>query len=222
MIKIGAFDYGSYTKGMNGGKDPRLAAAIKAIKRELVYNGFDKNIDVTTPVFGDAAYQRLKEFQLSKGIVTGLGKAGQTTLTELFRKRVEATEAKYDLPEGALGKKLKLESGYDPVAIGFVDKNDLGIAQINVGIHQSVSKDEAFDPAFAIDWAGRYIRSNHDLIARQMGVMTAARAAYNIGNGNAIKWMQAGFPESGGPLLGGQDVFERATKYIALIDRQVW
>lgn len=187
MIEIGAFDYGSYIKGMNGGKDPRLAAAIKAIKRELIYNGYREGVDLTTPVFGSAAHQRLLDFQRDKGIVSGLGKAGQTTLTELFRKRVKATEAKYDLPEGALGKKLKLESGYDPVAIGFVDENDLGIAQINVGIHQSVSKDEAFDPAFAIDWAGRYIRSNHDLIARQMGIMTAARAAYNIGNGNAIK-----------------------------------
>lgn len=52
--------------------------------------------------------------------------------------------------------------------------------------------------------------------------MKAARAAYNIGNTYATQWMLAGFPASGGPLLNGQDVYERATKYLALIDRQVW
>lgn len=179
---MGAFDYGAYTKGMDGRDDPRLGAAIFAIKRELIYNGYSKNIVLDLPYFGDAVYQRLKEFQAAHNISTSIGKAGQTTLTELFRKRVNATETKYDLPSGALGKKLRLESGYDPVAIGWADPKDTGIAQINIGIHTSVSQMEAFDPEFAIDWAGKYIRNNFEVISNKANVMKAARAAYNIGN----------------------------------------
>jgi hypothetical protein len=148
---MGAFDYGSYTKGMNGGKDARLAAGIQAIKKELIYNGYGDGIDLNNTVFGAAVDKRLREFQTDHGITSGLGKAGQTTLTELFRKRVVATEKKYELTPGALGKKLKLESGYDPIAVGYVDPKDTGIAQINLGAHPDVTVEEAFDPAFAID-----------------------------------------------------------------------
>ena len=147
---MGAYDYGRYQKGMDGRNDSRLAAGIIAIKKELIYNGFDKNIDTELPYFGDAVSNRLKEFQASKGLQVD-GQAGQLTLTELFRKRVVATEKKFELTTGALGKKLKLESGYDPIAIGYVDPLDTGIAQINLNAHPDVSKEEAFDPGFAIN-----------------------------------------------------------------------
>ena len=114
---MGAFDYGRYQKGMDGRNDPRLAAAIIGIKKELIYNGFARNVNPELAYFGDAVSNRLKEFQGLKGLVVD-GQAGQLTLTELFRKRVIFTEDKYELSTGALGKKLKLESGYDPVAIG--------------------------------------------------------------------------------------------------------
>ncbi len=181
---MGAFEYGSYRRGQDGKNDPRLLAAITAIKNELIYNGYGEGIDTTVTHFGITVEQRLKQFQTAKGLKAD-GQAGQTTLTELFRKRVVATENKYDLSTGALGKKLRLESGYDPVAIGYVDPKDTGIAQINLGIHSSVTKEQAFDPAFAIDWAGRYVRGQYDAIADRANVMKAARAAYNVGNGNA-------------------------------------
>ncbi len=147
---MGAFDYGRYQKGMDGRNDARLGAAIIAIKKELIYNGFDQNVNPELAYFGDAVANRLKEFQASKGLQVD-GQAGQVTLTELFRKRVVLTEKKFELTTGALGKKLKLESGYDPIAIGYVDPLDTGIAQINLGAHPDVTKDEAFDPEFAIN-----------------------------------------------------------------------
>ena len=218
---MGAYDYGLYRKDMHGRKDARLGTAITAIKQELIYNGYDKNINFDLAYFGDAVTQRLKEFQKDHGLKVD-GQAGQSTLTELFRKRVIAMEKKYDLPVGSLGKKIKLESGYDPIAVGIVDPQDTGMAQINIGIHQSVSKEEAFDPAFALDWAAKYDRGNFDIIADRIDVMKAARAAYNIGNTYAQRWLLPVFPASGGPLLNGQDGYERPTKYLALIDRQLW
>jgi len=149
---MGAFDYGIYRKGMDGRNDSRLGAGIIAIKKELIYNGFDKNIDPELPYFGDAVTNRLIEFQASRlPALVADGQAGQKTLTELFRKRVVATEKKFELTTGALGKKLKLESGYDPIAVGYVDPLDTGIAQINLGAHPDVTKAEAFDPGFAIN-----------------------------------------------------------------------
>ena len=219
---MGAFEYGAYRRGQDGKNDPRLLAAITAIKKELIYNGYGEGIDLTVTHFGATVEKRLKEFQASRLITPVDGKAGMKTLMELFRKRVQTTETKYELSSGSIGKLLKLESGYDPVALGYVDPDDTGIAQINLRIHSSISVAQAYDPAFAIDWTGRYLSGQYDAIASRANVMKAARAAYNVGNGNAYNWMMDGFPPSGGPLLNGEDVYTRATRYIELIDKQVW
>lgn len=218
---MGAWSYGSYKFGMNGTADPRLAAAIHAIKQELIYNGFAQGIVLDLPVYGDSVRNRVKDFQASKGLTVD-GQVGSKTSLELFRKRVVAEEQNYNLPSGTIGKKLKLESLYDPVAVGSVDPDDTGIAQINVRIHDSVSIDEAFDPAFAIDWAAKYVSSQRRDIGERANIIKAARAAYNIGQVYATAWMLSGFATSGGPDIGGVDSFERATQYIALIDAQTW
>lgn len=147
---MSAFEYGAYRRGQDGKNDPRLLAAITAIKKELIYNGYGEGIDLTVTHFGISVENRLKEFQSDVGLKVD-GRAGQTTLTELFRKRVKVTEREYELSTGSIGKMLKLESGYDPVALGYVDPDDTGIAQINLRIHSSISVAQAYDPAFAID-----------------------------------------------------------------------
>jgi hypothetical protein len=220
---MGAFDYGSYTgtPPTRAGDDARLAAACVALKKELDFNGFGSNLVVDTPVLGEAFTNRVKEFQAAKDITVS-GKVGAATAKELFRKRVEAKEDEFGFPRGTIGKKLVLESACDPVAIGGTDPDDSGIAQINVRIHTGVSLAEAFDPEFAIDWVANYLKGNHARIIREVNVMKAARASYNIGVEYAKQWMQAGFPASGGPMLGSVDSFARATEYIRLIDKQVW
>jgi hypothetical protein len=219
---MGAFDYGPYKAVTRAWDDPRLGAACVAIKKELVYNGFGDGLIVENPVLGQAFTNRLNEFKVSVGL-TPDGLCGSRVCQELFRARIQAAENKYDLPSGALGKKIKLESAFDPVAIGTADEDDTGICQINIRIHTSVSKEEAFDPEFAIDWAARFVRSNFDTIARKADVMKAARASYNIGPEYATRWMKAGFPTAGGVFdSSGIDWYTRATNYIALIDKQTW
>jgi len=217
---MGAFEYGVYKRGMNATGDARLQAALTGLRVELVYNGFGKNLVLDSVGFGEAMENRVKEFQASRNIKVD-GQIGGGTAKELFRKRVNITEGIYDLPAGSLGKQLLLESGYDPVAIGYADPSDHGLAQINLRIHTDVSVDEAFDPIFAVDWAARYIRDGYDQVAKAADVMKAARAAYNVGNFYATEWMKAGFPASG-KVADGIDWFERATNYIALVDKQVW
>lgn len=217
---MGAFDYGFYKQGMDGRNDTRLGDALVAIKAELIYNGFGSNI-ILNPVFGEAAANRLKDFQTSRGINAD-GVAGPNTLKELFRKRVESTEDAFGFDRGMLGKQIWLESEFDPVAKGVVDPDDTGIAQINLRIHSNVTEAQAYDPVFSIRWAALYIQDANTQIIQEANVMKAARAAYNIGTEYAKEWMLAGFPASGGPSLGGEDSFTRATNYIALIDKQSW
>lgn len=217
---MGAFDYGVYKKGMNATGDSRLQAALTAYRVELAYNGFEKNLVLDSPLFGDAMDNRTKEFQASVGLKAD-GQLGVKSSTELFRKRVSMVEGKYNLPTGALGKQLLLESAYDPVAVGYSDPQDHGISQINLRLHPSVTIDEAYDPIFAIDWAGQYIRTSFEHVTNETNVMKAARAAYNIGDVYAGDWMLAGFPASG-KVVDGIDWFKRATDYLTLVDKQVW
>lgn len=218
---MGAWEYNGYHSITRAYDDPRLGAALVAVKRELKYNGYGTNLVTDTPVFGDAAENRTIEFQRDHGI-TPDGIIGPGTASELFRRRINMTEARYGLPTGSIGKQIKLESNFDPVATGYADPDDTGIAQINLRIHSSITKDQAFDPAFAIDWMGQYISSSQDAVVKNANVMKAARAAYNIGNTYATQWLLSDFAESGGPMLGNEDSFTRATNYIKLIDSQDW
>ena len=220
MSKIGAFDYGFYKQGMDGRNDARLGAGLIAIKAELVFNGFDDKI-VLNPVFGEAAANRLGEFQANKGLKADKV-AGPITLRELFRKRIEQTEDLFDFWRGTLGRQIWLESNFDPIAKGVVDPDDTGIAQINLRIHSTITEAQAFDPVFAFRWAAQYIADAEARIISEVDARKAARAAYNVGTEYAKQWMLARFPASGGPDLGGQDSFTRATNYIALIDKQDW
>jgi len=218
---MSAFSYGFYRQGMDGRNDARLGAALVAIKRELNYNGFGKNLVIDTFVFGDAASNRLGDFQESKGLKRD-EQAGPITLRELFRKRVEQTELFHGFEKGTLGKQIFLESAFDPVAVGVVDPEDTGIAQINLRIHSDITQTQAFDPVFSIKWAADYIDSAAARIENEINVLKAARAAYNVGAEYAKQWLLAGFPETGGPQLGDEDSFARATNYIKIIDQQNW
>jgi peptidoglycan hydrolase-like protein with peptidoglycan-binding domain len=213
---MGAFDYGRYRRGLDGREDARLGAAILAIKRELAFNGFARpKMDATLPFFGEAVENSVKDFQKSRGL-TADGEVGQTTGRELFRPRIEQAEDIRSLPHGTIGKKVALESAFDPVAVGFSDAADKGIAQINTRIH-GVTEAEAFSPVFAIAWAGDYVLSQKREVERRANTLRAGRAAYNVGNFYATEWMLAGFPENG-RVENGIDWFARAHKYLLLVD----
>lgn len=219
---MGAYDFKFYKVGMVG-DGGRKTAAILAIKTELVYNGYGEGIDFSVDKFGAKVEAAVKLLQKDRGLNQD-GICGPTTMRELFRKRVEFVEDKYNLPRGSLGRKIFLESGYDPVAIGVRDGRDRGICQINLkelgGFH-NVTIEQAYTPSFSIDWAGAYVRGLFAGIAHRADVMKAARAAYNVGETYATEWMLAGFPASG-RIVGDIDWFKRATEYLALVDKQVW
>lgn len=228
---MGAYDFGLYRKGLDGRpaawtQDPekgeRLAAAILAIKLELVYNGTPRALKADVPVIGDAAYNAIVDFQKAHGL-PGDGQAGTDTLRELFRKRIETVEALHKFPPGILGKKLGRESAFDPVAIGQDDPRDRGMSQINLkvlGGYHDVTVEQAYDPPFAVEWAAAYIDSQKREVERRADTLRAARAAYNVGAHYATLWMKAGFPE-GDPNAARDSQpwwFARAHNYLRHID----
>jgi hypothetical protein len=195
-----AYDYGRYREGMDGRKDARLGAAILAIKAELKYTGFAR---------------AAMDFQKAAGLVVD-EECGQITLRELFRKRIEWAERAYWLPAKSLGKKIALESAFDPVAIGFADEADKGIVQVNIRIHD-VTEADAFTPSYAIPWAAGYLFDQKKAVEERADTWRAARAAYNVGNFYATEWMKAGFPASG-RVEDGIDWFTRAHNYLLAVD----
>lgn len=218
---MSAFSYGYYKQGMDGRNDSRLGTGLIVLKRELAYNGFGDKLVLDNAVFGEAAANRVGDFQAAKGLKVDK-QVGPVTAKELFRKRVEQVEDTFNFWRGTLGRQLWLESAFDPIAVGVADPADTGIAQINLRIHSTITEAQAFDPAFAIRWAAQYIADAEARIINEVDAIKAARAAYNIGAEYAKQWMLAKFPASGGPQLGSEDSFARATKYIALIDKQDW
>lgn len=69
-------------------------------------------------------------------------------------------EAKYGLTDDNLYKTLQCESKLNPNArgdyatttAGYVPTS-FGVAQIHLPAHKDITKEEALDPTFAIDWA---------------------------------------------------------------------
>lgn len=218
-----AFEWGAYRFKMDGAGNPRLSWAILAIKRELVYTGFATGgVNVALPVYGDSVRVSVSLFQSAQGL-PATGECDFATLRELFRTRVLAVEKRHSLPRGVLGRKLQLESAWDPAAQGTVDPHDRGVSQINAVAHPEVSDEEAYDPAFAIPWAGGYISQMKQEIEAALDTLKGARAGYNAGRKFGQEWVLAGFPSSGGPpLADGRDSFAVMTGYVAAVDRQTW
>lgn len=201
-----------YRRGLQSPYGTPLAYGIMAMKAELIYNGFKKDVNPTTNVFGYAAAQRTKEFQIIRRL-TPDGVIGPTTAKELFRKRISEIQAQNNISDNILCKQLSLESAFDPAATGFVDERDRGLAQINSFWHPDVSDDEAFDPAFCIPWAGKFLADN----IKYLGDVDAGIAAHNVGRFYAGKWLEAGKPQTGLLTITKKDYAVICTNYVKLI-----
>lgn len=85
--------------------------------------------------------------------------AATTTLQEL----ASTTAARYGVSGSDMAKVISCESGWSASAqSGYLDpsgpngrENSWGIAQINLDAHPEVTRAEATDPAWALDWMAR-------------------------------------------------------------------
>lgn len=87
---------------------------------------------------------------------------------------------------------LHWEGGWDPGAVGYADKNDWGLAQVNTVAHPKVTLDQAFDPYWAIDFILDYLDNASYYLGRDIRDQVAS---YNLGIGGARQWIAAGRPD---------------------------
>lgn len=204
------------------GDTARRRAGMQAMKRELIYAGFGKAVDVDVLTWGDAVTTRTKEFQAVEGVAAD-GVIGRVTARHLFRKRCREQETAKALPAYVLGRLLTWESQNDPVCRGV--SADEGVAQISPPNHPDVTLAQMWDPGFAIPFAAGYLRGAYIYVG---GDWDGAVASYNVGAGTGRKWVVAGKPASGGPILGYDkdgnpiDAWVRCTFYVDRVHNSNW
>lgn len=103
--------------------------------------------------FGPATDVRVRACQQRWGLdVDGI--VGRDTMRAALSPLIAEAASATGVPVRILGGLLVHESALDPAAVGS-NGVDSGLAQINLDAHAGdVSLERAFDPAFAIHWAG--------------------------------------------------------------------
>lgn len=211
MVAMSAWAF-TYRRGLDGTHDPRKAAGIRAMKQELILNGFSEGILIDLPVFGSKVTARTREFQQNEKITID-GEIGPQTAARLFRKRCALVEqGNGPIPDSLLCRLKQLESASDPVAEGVADPNDEGLVQVNMPSHPTLMIEQLWDPAFVLPWAGDQLAQAHASIQDWDGAI----AAWNVGGFYARLWVKAGKPDSG-HTVGTIDWFARAHKYVQLV-----
>jgi hypothetical protein len=90
----------------------------------------------------------------------------------------------YDLPENLLRNMAKIESNFNPEAVGPVTRSGesaVGLMQIMPSMHPDI---DPTDPYESIDYAGKYLRELYD----QFGSWELALAGYNAGPGTVNRF----------------------------------
>lgn len=95
------------------------------------------------------------------------GIVGSGTMRALLTKALTATASANGVPLKYLGGLIKVESLFDPAAVGYSTPADHGLPQINLAAFSAtstepISYDQALDPAFSIPWTAKRMRATYD------------------------------------------------------------
>lgn len=159
-----------------------------------IHGVFDNDTDIA-----------VRKAQAQLGLIAD-GIVGQATMKKLLLpliKRVAST--KMDQDWRAIYGILANEGAFDPGAVGYLDSNDLGLAQINLPSHPSVSFSDAFCPSKTVNFVA-------DLLAQGLtafGNERDAIASYNLGIGGTRLWIAAGRPDVWTPPWADRERYVR-------------
>jgi peptidoglycan hydrolase-like protein with peptidoglycan-binding domain len=138
-------------------------------------------------LFGAKTDAGVREVQ-RLGSVPADGVVGPTTMkTLLLLPIMKAAAGRWQAVYGL----LQNEGGWDPGAVGYIDSNDLGLAQVNLIAHPTVTVEQAFDPFWAIGFINGYLANAEKYLA---GNARDSILSYNLGIGGTRQWIAAGRP----------------------------
>lgn len=161
---------------------------VKAIQRLVSRCPGVKTIVPVDGVFGPKTDSGVKEVQKLASLKVD-GVVGSKTMESLLLLPVvDATKDRWKAVWGI----LQYEGGWDPGAVGFADRRDLGLAQVNTVAHPQVTFNEAFDPFWAINFIDNYLLNAAKFLGPDIRDQVAS---YNLGIGGARKWIAAGRPD---------------------------
>jgi len=164
-------------------------------------------------IYDDATFKSAVYFQ-GKNNLAPDGVIGKKTMQALLLPLVKERANKVDVGYIPIFGILVNEGALDPGAVGGVDPDDLGLAQINLPSHPEISVSEAFCPSFATNFVTNYYKNSLDEFNGDIG---AAIASYNLGISGTRQWIAAGSPDVWTPpwAKGPRDVRKYINRILA-------
>jgi hypothetical protein len=217
---MGAWDQ-YYRRGIRADPGTPTGYGVLAIKEELSYNGFAGDIKLDSVGAGLQFDKQVKLFQTSHLLEVD-GVVGPKTASILFLKRFKTYELQFHVPDQLVCKLTHLESACDPAAVGVRDPTDLGLVQIHMPAHPSVTVEQAFSSPFSLS----FLASGLSNAFSNLKDWDGAIASWNVGGGGAQAWLDAGKPttlfvswfrDNEGKLI---DLGARATNYVNQVRSQ--
>lgn len=153
------FIEGKPLDGSSPTKDTNYQAvhlAVKAIQTRVNGYGYSPAL-VVDGKFGKSSADGVKWVQAKLGFSAAGqdGVVGPTTCKALFKDLLIWFGGVHHAPASQLHGFVMLESGYDPGAVGVTTPSDRGLNQINENAHPDITDEQAFDPAFAINYTAK-------------------------------------------------------------------
>lgn len=175
-----------------------VKAAVKAYQAAL-NRRISTNL-LLDGVLGPVTSQAISNFQNKVGEYVD-GVLGPKTSKALLMPDLEKTVRNYrtaypghdEITATIVCGVISNESAWDAGAVGYVDDEDLGLAQINGPSHTQYTEGQRLDPMVAFPFVFNYLRESLDYVS--IVTIDDAIASYNLGIGGATKWIKAGRPD---------------------------
>jgi len=203
-LRDGTTDRTGYYR-LNRGNEPMVgqrgtlaAATFSDVAVHLGVRGFQRQLGVVPDgLFGPKTDIALRAFQAARTAEVGVadGILGRRTARALFRPLITKIAKAHGVSPKTLAGLVIWESQLDPAAVGVANGADSGLCQINLLAHKTVVVEDAFDPAFALNWTATDLRKIMD---RWRGKTKVDLEVIAIANHNspvsAAAWAERGVP----------------------------